>query len=153
MTGSHIIVATPALPNGFSAPVVCLFVLFSFNYTQANRSSSLPYFDFFFPFVVSLPFFFTPPPLSPIITVFPICLSPSCFSLFPASISISPAWFSSNECSLRWRWPEVSWREAERLMRMATLLFARGVKREQMDEWRREQARAGRGRRTNWHGQ
>lgn len=159
MTGSHIILATPEFPNGFSAPVVplSLSLLSFFHLTTLKRIApficlSLTFFFVLFPVVVSLLFLFLS--LSPIMKVSPLqpttCPSPAYFLCFPPSVCVSPAWFSSNECGLQWGWPEVSWIEAERLMRIATLLFAWGVEREQMDEWGRERARGQGDRQTNW---
>lgn len=66
--------------------------------------------------------------------------------VFAASHS-SSAWFASNERRFRWGSPEVSRTEAVRLMRIATSLFAQGVKGEKREEWRKERERKGRGER------
>lgn len=159
MTGSHIILATLRLPNGLSAPCrLSLLSCFSFNYTKAKHSFSQPVFDFSLfvssccltPLYISLS-------AAAILTVFPplqptISPSPSYYPCFPAPISVSPASFRSNECSLRWGWPEVSWREAGRLMRIATSLFCLRCKKRvngRVKERKRESE--GPDRQTHWH--
>lgn len=154
MTGSHIILATAVLSNGFSAPVVRLadsFTLSSYlaplkHITPLLLFSTLWFFccccfqllpfdltSFFSPHLClydhhasSTGYFFRPP---------------SC-SAFPP-INVSPAWFSIDEYSLRWGWPEVSEGEPRKLMRIVAWLFAWGGGGEVWKcIWEREQARA-----------
>jgi len=140
MTASHIILVTPDFPNGFSAPVICvalsLLFFFSFKHMKVNHHFSPPVFDFFFWYSnlffnsLSVTHYDSLPSSAGYLS------RPLLLMCFPTSVSASPAWCSSNEFSLRWGWPEVSWTESERLMRIGTLLFALGCK-DRVNEWTR----------------